>query len=322
MLWKTEIMSERPASDPLDSLLKTFRLESEVQSRVTLGEPWGISFPAVPGTGKFQFVESGRCVLRLPGREPIELRAGDFVVVMGESSHAIHDLRGTPPVDLFTLLERLRMPCAASMSGHFGGEGETTAIVAGKFRFHDTATHPLWRAMPPLILIRGEEGRAVEWLEVTLSFLACEASSGRPGASALLDRLCDVLFIQALRGWIHQDSAVKGLPAAVRDPAVGGAMALIHDRPAEPWTVARLADAAAMSRSTFAERFRRTLGESPMGYLARWRMHLAARLLSEDRGSVASVAERVGYESEAAFAKAFKRTVGVPPGAYRRAMAV
>jgi AraC-like DNA-binding protein len=312
-------MTERP-SEPslLDSLLKSFRLESAIQSRAELGEPWGVAFPGGAGMGKFHFVESGRGVLRLPHREPIEIQAGDFLVVMSDESYAIHDVKGTTPVDLFELLKGARLLCASGLNYHFGGDGERTSVISGKFRFQDWQTHPLWRAMPPLILIRGEDGRGVDWLETTLAFLACESTSGRPGAAAVLDRLCDVLFIQALRGWVGQDSHVEGLPAAVRDPAVGGAMALIHARPSEGWTVARLADAAAMSRSAFAERFRRVLGESPMGYLARWRMHLAARLLGDGRESVATVAQKVGYESEAAFAKAFKRMVGVAPGAYRR----
>ena len=288
---------------------------------MVLSEPWGIAFPAEPGTGKFHYVEQGAVVVTIPGGAPILLEKGDFMLARSDVGYVAQDAKGTPPTPLFDLLECADQLCESGITLRFGGDGPETSVLTGKFRCPDADLHPLWRALPPYILLRGEEGRAVDWLETTLCFLSCEATSVRPGAAAVLDRLCDVLFIQALRGWVRGDAGAEGWPAAVRDPAVDGALDLIHRLPADPWTVARLADRVAMSRSAFAERFRRLLGETPMDYLARWRMHQATRLLSEGRASVAVVAERVGYESEAAFAKAFKRTVGIAPGAYRRAAA-
>ena len=285
-----------------------------------LNEPWGVAFPPCPGAAKFHYVEQGEAVVMVPGQDPIHVEQGDFMLVRGDAGHAVSDVRGTTPTDLFELLRRADILCESGLTLRFGGDGPESSVVSGSFLCEEAATHPLWRALPPLILIRGEAGRAVDWLDTTLAFLSCEATSVRPGASAVLDRLCDVLFIQALRGWVGQEET-DGWPAAVRDPAVGEALDLIHRLPAEPWTVAGLADRVAMSRSAFAERFRRLAGEAPMEYLARWRMHLAARRLREGRETVALVAERVGYESEAAFAKAFKRLVGVAPGAYRRGMA-
>lgn len=315
-------MSVRPAMKSLDTLLRTLRLQSTLQNRVVLGEPWGIAFPAEPGSGKFHYVEQGEAVVTLPGGAPIRLVAGDFLLVRNDAEYVVQDARGTPPTPLFDLLECADQLCESGITLRIGGDGPETSVLTGKFLCPDADLHPLWRALPPTILLRGEEGRAVDWLETTLQFLSCEATSVRPGAPAVLDRLCDVLFIQALRGWVRGEGGGEGWPAAVRDPAVDAALDLIHRLPADPWTVARLADHVAMSRSAFAERFRRLLGETPMDYLARWRMHLATRLLREDRASVATVAERVGYESEAAFAKAFKRMVGTAPGTYRRAATV
>ncbi len=302
----------------LDSLLRSLRLKSEIQSRVVLNEPWAVSFPPLPKGGKFHFVETGSALVTVPGQPTVRMEAGDFMLVLWDAGHIIQDIQGTEPTDLFELLARANVLCESGLTLQIGGDGPETSVLSGKFTFDDADTHPLWRSLPPYILLKGSEGQSVPWLETTLSFLSCEATSVRPGANAVLDRLCDVLFIQAIRGWVQQDEAIQGWPAAIRDPAMDQALDLMHRQPAEPWTLTGLADRVAMSRSAFAERFRRLLGESPMVYLARWRMHQAAGLLRDGQESVATVAERVGYESEAAFAKAFKREVGVSPGAYRR----
>jgi AraC-like DNA-binding protein len=182
----------------------------------------------------------------------------------------------------------------------------------------EAQTHPLWRLLPSYILLKGQNGQAVEWLDTTLGLLSRESMEVRPGVRAVLDRLCDVLFIQALRGWVRTEGTVEGLPAAVRDTEIDEALDLMQRFPSEAWTVEKLATQVALSRSTFAERFRRLTGETPMEYLAHWRMHVAAQTLRNTKESVAYIAQQVGYESEAAFAKAFKRIVGVAPGAYRR----
>jgi len=301
----------------LDSLLRSLRLQSELQNRVVLNEPWAVYFPASPKTGKFHFIEEGGGVMTVPGMPPVVLEKGDFALVLGEG-HTVQDRNLSAPTDICDLVSCANVLCESGITLQFGGDGPETSVISGKFTFEDADTHPLWRSLPPYILIKGSEGHSVDWLETTLAFLASEATSVRPGVNAVLDRLCDVLFIQALRGWVQFDEAAQGWPAAVRDPAMDQALDLMHRQPAEPWTLAGLADRVAMSRSAFAERFRRLLGESPMVYLARWRMHQAAVLLRDGKESVATVAERVGYESEAAFAKAFKRQVGVSPGAYRR----
>ena len=303
----------------LESLFQTLRLQSAIQNRVVVGEPWGVVFPARPVSGKFHFIEVGRGVLSIPGQEDVRLHQGDLAMVFTEGRHTVRDVLETPPTELEDLLRRAQVICASGLSLRFGGDGPETSILSGDFIFEDSGTHPLFRMLPPYILLRGEDGQAPEWLDTTLRLLSQEAMAARPGMTAVLDRLCDVLFIQALRGWIRMGADVEGLPLAVRDPAIDEAIDLMQRFPAQPWTVESLAQRVALSRSTFAERFRRLSGETPMEYLAHWRMHLARRHLGGGQESVARIAERVGYESEAAFAKAFKRTVGLAPGAYRRA---
>lgn len=302
-----------------DSLLSSLRLKSMIQNRVVLGEPWGVKFPPQAKTCAFHYMENGGGIMTVAG-EKVTLEQGDLVVVFNEHGHTVQDLNESPAIDLYKLLKIANVVCKSGLTVEFGGDGAQTSVISGDFCFDETATHPLFRVLPPYILLKGQEGgQSFEWLDTTLNLLSKESMEMRSGAMAVLDRLCDVLFIQALRGWMRSGEIAEGFPAAVREPAIDEALDLMQRQPAEPWTVESLARRVALSRSTFAEKFRRLAGDTPMEYLARWRMHTAARLLSDGQTSVAAIAEKVGYESEAAFAKAFKKRVGTAPGAYRRA---
>jgi AraC-like DNA-binding protein len=159
----------------------------------------------------------------------------------------------------------------------------------------------------------------VEWMQSTLRLIAAEAAALHPGGEAVITRLSDILVIQAIRAWIARDPAGQtGWLGALQDPRIGRAMSLVHRDPAGPWSVATLARASAMSRSAFAARFTELVGEPVMRYVTRWRMHVALDWLQQDDASVAELAARLGYDSEAAFSRAFKRTVGMSPGAARR----
>ncbi|MGV3617442.1 MAG: AraC family transcriptional regulator [Fimbriimonas sp.] len=302
----------------LDSLLHSLRLRSAIQNRIVLGEPWGVEFPPMAKAGVFHFVEEGVSLLTVGDHPAVRLEKGDLAVVLSGLGHIVQDRLATPPIHLFDLVEGADVLCPSGLTLSFGGDGPQTSVISGDFVFDEVDTHPLWRMLPPFVVIKGQNGRAFEGLDTTLTMLSGESMDIRPGARAVLDRLCDVLFIQAIRGWVSTDPGQVGWPAAVRDRAIDEALDLMQRMPAEPWTVERLADRVALSRSVFAERFRRLSGDAPMEYLARWRMHLASQRLREGMESVAEIATKVGYESEAAFAKAFKRRVGVAPGAYRR----
>lgn len=301
-----------------DSLLDSLRLRSEIQNRVVLGEPWGVEFPARPHLATFHFMEHGRGVLTVPGAEPITLEQGDLAIVFSDQGHSVCDTSGTKPTGLFKLLEQADVICQSGMTLQFGGDGPLSSVIGGDISYAESATHPLWRMLPPVLVSRKQSAPTSEWLATTLSLLSREAMEMHSGARVVLDRLCDVLLIQALRDWVGSDEGKEGLPAAVKDPAIDSALNLIQRQPAEPWTVETLARKVALSRSTFAEKFRRLTGETPMEYLTKWRMHVAAELLNDGAETVATIAEKAGYESEAAFAKAFKRMTGTAPGAYRR----
>ena len=193
-----------------------------------------------------------------------------------------------------------------------------TTLICGAVRFDHPSAHNLIAALPDIVHIEAAGSLDGDWMSGVLRLMAAEARELRPGGEAVITRLGDILVIQAIRSWIETDPAARtGWLGALRDPQIGSAIALIHREPARAWTLASLADEVAMSRSAFAARFSQLVGEPAMAYLARWRMHLALDTLTEQRATVAELANQLGYRSEAAFARAFKRIIGAPPGAIR-----
>ena len=245
------------------------------------------------------------------------LEAGDFAVVPRAGTVAFRDAPGrvAPPVEHLLA----RHPPDASGVLRNGGDGPRTALVCGGVAFDDAVPHPLLDALPPVLVLRQAMHDGTPWLSKTLGFLVCESRSRRPAAATVMGHLGSVLFIQAVRAALA-DEAVGGAGwlGALGDPHVGPALRAIHTTPAWPWTVEALGREAGLGRSAFASRFRAAVGEPPMQHLARWRAYRAARLLRAD-ATLAEAAEAVGYASEAAFARAFKRWTGRSPGAVRRA---
>lgn len=303
--------------DVLTDVLETLRARAACYGRVHASAPWGLS---VAGSvdAAFHFVIAGSCYLVVEGEEPIRLSGGDLVALPHGSAHALVDEVGTQPRRLDELLCKRESRGAANL--RVGGDGVNATLVCGRIVLEDRANHPLLSALPKVITLRDEASRVIDWLEPTLSFLAAEAASTRPGAQTVVSRLADILFIQIVRGHLASVSSDEsGWLSSLQDPQIGSALGAIHRNPERAWTVQSLAESVAMSRSAFASRFARLVGEPPLHYLTRWRMQKARSLLREGRATLAEVAQNVGYDSEAAFSKAFKRAVGRAPGAYRRA---
>jgi AraC-like DNA-binding protein len=200
------------------------------------------------------------------------------------------------------------------------GSGSLTTLVCGTVEFDHPAAQRLVSLLPRAITVDGSNSRYGDWIQSTLRFMAAEARELRPGGETVITRLADVLVIQAIREWIELDPAAQaGWLGALRDRQIGRVLTLIHRHPARPWTLESLASEVAMSRSAFAARFSELVGESAMHYVARWRMHLATTWLREDDSALGELAGRLGYQSEAAFSRAFKRVVGMAPASWRRA---
>jgi AraC-like DNA-binding protein len=302
--------------DRLSEVLQDFRIAANSYGRCELRRPWGISFPPQP-QARFHFVVSGGCWLRPPKRAWQELHAGDVVLLPRGAGHAL----ASDPRSTLRPLEQMPLEEIGERTYrlHAGGSGAATVLVCCSVGFAEPAAHPLLELMPPLLLLRG--GALTDPLLPTLlDAMASEVQEPRIGAATLMARLADVVILRVVRSWVESRAEdAGGWLAAMRDERIGRALAAIHQRPGEPWSVESLAAVAGASRSIFSERFSQLVGMSPARYLARWRMHVASGWLENERATVADVAARLGYESEAAFSRAFKRFVGVPPSALRRA---
>lgn len=301
----------------LADLLQSVRLRSSVYFRPELRTPWGFRV-ADHGTA-FHIVADGKCRVQVTGAtEEVELVAGDFVVIPRGDAHIMRDSVTSPIVDFFELAEH----SAPDSKGVFraGGTGAITKLVCGGMQFDNGATDPLLAVLPPLIHVKGKGEKGSTWLQATVSQVLEELDSSGAGAQAVVTRLADILFIKAVRSYFEQniERAQYGWLAAIRDPHVGPALAQLHARPQEAWTVASVARKAALSRSLFAERFAQLVGEPPLRYLKRLRLNAAAMKLRSTNDKLSAIAADAGYESAAAFTKAFKRILGKTPGEYRR----
>jgi AraC-like DNA-binding protein len=306
--------------DVLTDVLNSLRLRSGLYCRSTMTAPWGLGFrPTTVAT--FHVIDRGDCFLRIDGDPtPLALAGGDLIVFPHGAGHQLADDPGTPARWQIPLDEVMPDEC---MLIALGGGGATTSLLCGTFCLERADAHPLLALLPPLIHIRGHDDGAATWLETTLQFLTSEAGAQRPGAETIVRRLTEVLFVQVVRAWIEgHPTETRGWLSALGDPRIGAAIGLLHRRPAQAWQVAELAAEVGLSRSAFAARFSALVGQPPLNYLAGWRMQLAAELLRTGDLALSEVAERVGYGSEPAFSKAFKRRVGLGPGAYRRARRV
>ena len=305
------------AMEPLGEALHSLRMSGVFYCASEFTEPFALALPTVPQCLMFHFVTAGRCRLEAKASPVLELRPGDLALVPHGEGHKLASARGVPAARLFDLY---REPVSERYEIlRHGGGGSETRVMCGAVRFeHPTAAH-LVSLLPRVVSVPAGDSPQTEWIHGTLRFMAGEASAMAAGSETIITRLADILVIQAIRAWITKDpTARSGWLGALQDRHVGRAMALIHREPARNWTLASLAAEAAMSRSALAARFTEKVGEPAMQYLTRWRMQLAVSRLRETDIGIGELAADLGYGSEAAFSRAFKRTLGMPPGAVRR----
>ncbi|MEV8636667.1 AraC family transcriptional regulator [Streptosporangium sp. NPDC051023] len=302
-------------ADIVADVVAITRRGSTVYGRNRFHAPWGISFPA-GAMASVHVVTAGACWLIPYGGEPIHLTRADVVLVPSGLAHALVDRPGRPvrPVE-----ELIGGPLGQATPTDLviDGDGPLTGLLCGAFLLDSSPRHPITAVLPPIVHIAAGQARGTG-LPAALDLLSAEVERSGPGAAAVVASLLDLLFVYILRAWIaEQHKECPGWVAALYDPVVGGALALIHRDPANPWTVPSLARAVRVPRATFSRRFTTLTGQAPMAYVTSWRMTVASRLLREEQAPLREVARRVGYDSEFAFARAFKRTVGHSPGQYR-----
>jgi AraC-like DNA-binding protein len=300
--------------DPITDIFKAMRIESLVYGRFELTAPWGVRFERGEHAC-FGMIARGNCWATVEGdSRAIPLTGGDCFCLFAQAhSHTLSDRPHSPARNI---QEIVRAKLGEAI--HFGGGGVSTTIVGGKLTFDEANSKPLMDLLPPLIHIRADCTQVLP-LQQTLQLLASEAAQPAVGSHLVLERLADIIFIQVIRAHVASDACQKtGWLRAFSDRQIGAALESMHQKIEHPWTVTDLATAAGMSRSAFALRFKEIVGETPLEYLTRWRIYKAALLLREGRKKLIEVANAVGYDSDGAFNKIFKRMVGVTPGEYRR----
>lgn len=323
------ILSETPGSaDLLSDLLGSMHLSGAVFLRAEFLEPWSILTPdgcrlaqmlslKSERTIPFHIVAEGGCWLEMEGSESVWLEEGDAVLLPYGNAHALSGRDPVATVPVGTLVPP--PPWDDILLLRHGGEGKITRLICGFLQCDDLLFHPILRHLPPLIHVRPAVDPQDAWLAATIRHTAHEASHAYPGGHCMLPRLTELLFVEILRKHMQGLSADEvGWFAALKDPVVAAALKFLHAAPLDPWDVGSLARRAGVSRSVLAERFRHLLGQPPMQYLTHWRLLLAAHALKTSNQPLKRIAEQGGYESEAAFSRAFKRHFGAPPSEWRR----
>jgi AraC-like DNA-binding protein len=303
-------------TDPLGETLHLLRLTGTLYCRSELTAPWGVDLPAFDDCMMFHIVTAGHCWLEIEGEEARLLQQGSLALIPHGNGHRILSSLDEDTVPLFDIPVE-KVSDRYEVMRH-GGAGELTQLTCCVVRFDHVAGQQLLKLLPKVLQINSWANDDGGWLHSTLRFIASEARELRPGGETVITHLADILIIQAIRSWI--DSAPeeeRGWLAALRDKQVGRALAIIHRAPEKDWNVASLAKEVGMSRSGFSARFTNLVGESAMRYLTQWRMLLARSQLQETSDTLSVLADRLGYQSEAAFCRAFKRETGVSPGSVR-----
>ncbi len=330
------------STDTLSELLRRVRLHGAIFYYVKGYPPWVVENPHVreiipaimPGAEHmihFHGLVNGSCWAAITGESPIRLEAGDVVLFAHGDSHVMSSapgMRASSDSTTFFYSQRPpQLPYALSVKAaeltmtHLDDDQNDCATVVCGFLGLDTRPfNPLLTALPRVLRVAGRTPGESSWFTTLLQAVVTESDSKRPGGEAVLARMSEMLFVEALRR--HIDSLSEGQTgwlAGMRDPAVGRTLSLIHEKPAEAWTVERLGEGVGLSRSSLHERFIHFIGQPPMQYLTNWRMQVASSLLRDTNAKIVHVAMDVGYESEAAFSRAFKRVAGLSPGAWRKA---
>lgn len=314
--------------DVLSEVLKTVKLDGAMFYNAEFSAPWcfcsppsNVLAPYLSAGSKhviiFHLLTDGHGYAEVEGNSrPLPLSAGELVILPHGDSHALRNGPFVKPIDH---AEQVRQVFAQGLKvSRMGGGGEVAKFICGYMACDSQLSKLFLGGLPPILKVNVRTDASSQWLEQTIRYSVDHADRSQPGSQAVLARLSEVLFIETLRRYIATLSPEqKGWLAGIRDPEVGKALALLHRKPAHPWTIASLTKEVGISRSALTERFRLYLSESPISYLARWRLSLGAQLLRSTSNSVAQIAGEVGYESEPSFNRAFKRQFGLPPARFR-----
>lgn len=303
--------------DVLADLLRSIHLKSTLYCRAKMSAPWGFRVPHRE-VASFHIVTGGMCWLTIEGfDEPVLLGEGDLVILPHGHAHTMTDHPKSPVTGLEDMVSK--RPVGEDGIFYSMGQGEMTTLVCGGLQLEDPVINPLFSLLPTFIHIRNQHEQSNTWLPAIVKLVKSEASVNGPAAETVITRLSEILFIQAVRACVATASDQNASWfRALKDPQIGQALVLLQRQPDEPWTVESLASRVNLSRSAFSAKFKQLVGEPPMQYLTRLRLTKAAAALRTQPATLIEVALSIGYDSEVAFSKAFKRYYGMAPGAYRQ----
>jgi AraC-like DNA-binding protein len=307
--------------DLLSDILTNLSMRGTLYFRTSFTRPWGIAVPAFENVARFHFAHRGGCFVAVEGvAEPVSLEQGDLIIIPHGSSH-----------DLFCSLQPartvLQLDTVLEQSGYdgsgvlvYGGDEpqSETQLICGHFSFEKNARHVLMERLPPLIHLKNYGETAGKWMEATLRMIGDEAGGRQMGSDLIALKMSEVILAQAIRSFIESDDAPEWGLGAFADAQLRRALDAFHKAPDRAWTVERLAQAAGMSRTSFAVQFQKKMDMTPMQYVTSWRMEIAKRLLSNPANTLTDAAESAGYASDSAFSRVFKKETGMTPAGFRK----
>lgn len=304
--------------DILNDVLDTLDLKGMLYFRTDFSAPWSVTVPVLEQAARFHLVVQGRCTVSVSGEKSVDLGPGDLILIPKGQTHIISD----GPVDdapaLETVLEAVGYDGEGVLVVGDGDAAAATQLVCGHFTFRKGADHPILRALPGYLLTTASMRAQNSWLDTVLQLISQQMFADDVGSAASVRRLSEIMFIELLRIGFEEQDDTDSLLLGFRDPQIGQALELMHKQPTSSWTVQKLAQEVGMSRSRFADRFGELLGQGPISYLSDWRLQKALSLLDNQRCSVQQVAQQAGYQSPAAFTRAFSGKFGVTPTKYRQ----
>jgi AraC-like DNA-binding protein len=312
-------------ADTLSDVMSSMRISGSVLLNEDYAPSWGVTIPGAErlrtvmklGSGvrvvAFHFVKRGYIELTPDGEDSITVESGEMAICFGGLPHRVSQGMGKKVVSAESLLTGGKNPFQPDA----GSKARSTSLMCGVFMMRNVELNPLFSSLPPVLHVSAQRPGRLHNLPDVLNWTIQEAAQITPGSIYVIERLLELLCAEVLRAHLENSATASGWFSGLKDPVVGRAISMIHSRPGELWTVNRLAQGVAMSPSRFAARFSAALGESPMAYVTKWRMNVAGRLLGESRQGVGEIAADLGYENVAAFGRAFKRHLGVPPATWR-----
>lgn len=307
--------------DLLSDILSHMQLEGMLYFRTSFTSPWSVRMPSYKNVARFHFAHRGRCLVRIsPDEPPVFLEQGDFLIIMRGSAHTLYcdPTTENPATRLDDVVERSGFNGSGVLVYGELGTDQETQLVCGHFAFGKNVQHPLIDALPNYIHIKDYANANGMWMEHTLKIIGNEAGSIQMGGDLIAMKMSEIIFAQAIRGYLEKDGLNKPVLAGFADNSIAQALTAIHKNPGNAWTLENLSQISGMSRTAFTARFSALITMSPLKYITFWRMQLATQHLTYSNAPIVDIAEMVGYQSEEAFSRVFKRYYLKPPGVYRR----